>query len=54
MTCAACAVSVETILQAQQGVSEAKVNFASNSALISYDPEIIKEDTLRSALREIR
>lgn len=53
MTCAACAVSVETILQSQKGVSVAKVNFASNSAIIEYDPETISEELLRSTLQEV-
>ncbi|MFB9865304.1 heavy metal translocating P-type ATPase [Rufibacter immobilis] len=36
MTCAACAVSVESMLQAQPGVQSAAVNFANKTALIEY------------------
>lgn len=32
MTCAACAVSVESILKSQEGVKDAGVNFANQTA----------------------
>src|SRR5688500_6754439 len=38
MTCAACAGSVESMLQAQPGVQSAAVNFASKTVLVEYAP----------------
>ncbi|WP_210486610.1 heavy metal translocating P-type ATPase [Rufibacter aurantiacus] len=38
MSCAACAVSVESMLQAQPGVQSAAVNYANKTALVEYAP----------------
>ncbi|WP_192823217.1 heavy metal translocating P-type ATPase [Rufibacter sp. LB8] len=38
MSCAACAVSVESLLQAQPGVQSAAVNFANKSVQVEYAP----------------
>ncbi|MCT4622860.1 MAG: heavy metal translocating P-type ATPase [Schleiferiaceae bacterium] len=40
MTCAACANSVENILKMTDGVSDAKVNYASGQAQVTYDQEL--------------
>lgn len=53
MTCAACAVSVESMLKATDGVLDAGVNFANQSAWVSYDPDIATPQTLQSAVRAI-
>ncbi|MBK7148763.1 MAG: copper-translocating P-type ATPase [Bacteroidetes bacterium] len=37
MTCASCAVNVETTLRKQSGIEHVSVNFADNSATISYN-----------------
>ena len=42
MTCAACAVSVQSMLKSTAGVKEASVNFANQTALVEYDPTIAK------------
>jgi len=52
MTCAACASSVESILTNTEGVSQASVNFASNSVLIEYD-DAIKETDIQNSLRSV-
>jgi Cu2+-exporting ATPase len=52
MTCAACASSVESILTNTEGVSQASVNFASNSVLIEYD-DAIKETDIQNTLRSV-
>ncbi|SNR84003.1 heavy metal translocating P-type ATPase [Lutibacter flavus] len=52
MTCAACASSVESILTNTEGVSQASVNFASNSVLVEYD-DAIKETDLQNSLRSV-
>ena len=52
MTCAACASSVESILNNTQGVASASVNFASNSVLVEYD-QSLTPDALRNALQSV-
>jgi P-type Cu+ transporter len=39
MTCAACARRIEKQLSRAEGVTEANVNFATNTATVSYDPK---------------
>lgn len=53
MTCAACAVSIESMLKATEGVQDAGVNFANQSAWVTYDPDIATPQTLQSAVRAI-
>jgi Cu2+-exporting ATPase len=53
MTCAACAVSVESMLKSTEGVLDAGVNFANQSAWVSYDPGIATPQALQSAVRAI-
>lgn len=53
MTCAACAVSVESILGAQPGVSSASVNFAAQTVQLDYDPSKITPADLKKALQSI-
>jgi Cu2+-exporting ATPase len=53
MTCAACAVSVESMLKATAGVKDAAVNFANQTALVEYDPAIAKPIDLQNAVRSI-
>ena len=52
MTCAVCASSVESILTNTEGVSQASVNFASNSVLVEYD-DALKETDLQNSLRSV-
>jgi P-type Cu2+ transporter len=53
MTCAACAVSVESMLKHTEGVKDASVNFANQTALVEYDPEIARTTDLQNAVRSI-
>lgn len=53
MTCAACAVSVESMLKATAGVKEASVNYANQTALIEYDTVAVQPLDLQNALRSI-
>ncbi|MFA6604216.1 MAG: heavy metal translocating P-type ATPase [Patescibacteria group bacterium] len=50
MHCASCAMSIEGGLKGLEGVSEASVNFASGSAVITHDPNKTKEKDLRSVI----
>jgi P-type Cu2+ transporter len=53
MTCAACAVSVESMLKNTEGVKDASVNYANQTALVEYDPEIAKTTDLQNIVRSI-
>ena len=39
MSCASCALSIQTILSAQEGVKSANVNLASEQVTIEYEPQ---------------
>ena len=53
MTCAACAVSVESMLKSSEGVLDAGVNFANQDAWIEYDPEITNPEKFQTVVRSI-
>ena len=53
MTCAACAVSVESMLKSTTGVKDAGVNFANQSAWVEYDASITKPADLQNVVRSI-
>ena len=53
MTCASCAVSVESILKSQPGVVNAAVNFASANSSNLIIPETITPESLRKAVQSI-
>lgn len=53
MTCAACAMSVESMLKSTEGVKDAAVNFANQTALVEYDANITQPSNLRSAVQAI-
>ena len=53
MSCASCAISVESILKATPGVKDAAVNFANHSALVTYDTRSVAPIKLQEAVRSI-
>lgn len=53
MSCAGCAISVETILKSQPGVLDAGVNFASSTVWVNFDSNITSPENLRNAVRSI-
>lgn len=53
MTCAACAVSVESMLKSQEGVQDAGVNFANQSAWVEFDPAKITLPQMRQAIQSV-
>ncbi|RTQ48809.1 heavy metal translocating P-type ATPase [Hymenobacter gummosus] len=53
LSCAACAVSAESMLKAQPGVATAGVNFASQTAAIEYDPAQVQLPQLREVLQPL-
>jgi Cu2+-exporting ATPase len=53
LSCASCALSVESMLKSQKGVVEASVNFANSSAYVEYFPEISDVNNFKSAIQSI-
>ncbi|WP_439556998.1 heavy metal translocating P-type ATPase [Dyadobacter sp.] len=53
MSCAACAVSVESMLKSTPGVENAGVNYASQSVSVGYDPETVTLQQLNNVLNGI-
>ncbi|WP_025763321.1 heavy metal translocating P-type ATPase [Dyadobacter tibetensis] len=53
MSCASCAVSVESMLKHTPGVQDANVNYANQSVRIDFDPAIASLDKLDEVLQEI-
>jgi Cu2+-exporting ATPase len=53
MTCAACAVSVESMLKSTRGVRDAAVNFANQTAWVEYDTLVARPQDLRNAVQSI-
>jgi len=53
MTCASCAASVETMLNSQDGVELAEVNYANSSVLISYKPSTINPLAMQGIIQSI-
>ncbi len=52
MSCAACAVNVEQTLRSLPGIANANVNFANQSAFISYDPHALDLSKARKAVQD--
>ncbi len=50
MTCAACAVSVESTLQKQKGVKEAVVNYANGSVKLAFDEKAVSFKKLQKSV----
>ena len=53
MSCAACAVSVESMLKETAGVQDAGVNYANQSAWVEYDPAATNPEVLRQTVQSI-
>ena len=53
MTCASCAISVESMLKAQPGVLKANANFANNSVYVEYIPGIAQTEAFKKAVQSI-
>jgi P-type Cu2+ transporter len=53
MSCAACAVSVESMLKETAGVQNAGVNYANQSAWVEYDPAATNPEALRQTVQSI-
>ncbi|MBN8820555.1 MAG: copper-translocating P-type ATPase [Spirosoma sp.] len=53
MTCAACAVSVESMLNNTPGIAKAAVNYANQSATVDYNPKTITPQGMQQVLQSI-
>lgn len=53
MTCASCAISVESMLKAQPGVVNAAVNYANASVNIEFIPGTVQAEDLRKTVQSI-
>jgi Cu2+-exporting ATPase len=53
MTCAACAVSLESYLGSQKGVEKVVVSYPNQSVFVEYHSDLIKELDLARAAKEI-
>ncbi len=53
MTCAACAVSIESMLKSQKGVFNASVNYANHSVLLEYNSKETKLVDLKKIVNSI-
>lgn len=53
MSCAACAVSVESMLKSQEGVADAGVNFANQTAWVDYNVSQTSLPKLQQAIQSI-
>ncbi len=53
MSCASCAVSVQTIANAMEGMVEASVNFATATLSVEYLPNMIQAENIQKAVQEI-
>jgi P-type Cu2+ transporter len=53
LSCASCAINVESMLKSQKGVVNASVNYANSTAYIEYAPESSSTDDFKSAIQSI-
>jgi len=53
MTCASCAQSVESMINAQPGVDQATVNYASQMVKVAYHPNQIQPEAFQKAIQAI-
>lgn len=53
MSCASCAVGVESIIKSQPGVVEASVNFAAATLWVEYIPAVVHPEDLRKGIQAV-
>lgn len=53
MTCAACAISVESYLSPLEGIQRVAVNYPNQSVNLDYDPTTISIETIQKKIKEI-
>ena len=53
MSCASCAMNIETTLKKQKGINYANVNFAGSNALIEFDADVISLEKIAKRVDSI-
>lgn len=53
MHCATCAATIEKALKKTKGVKSASVSFAAESASVEFDPKVVSENELESAVTSV-
>jgi len=53
MACTGCAAGIERGIAMLDGVESVKADFESGRAAIIYDPELINQDSLADAIRDL-
>ena len=53
MSCASCAISVETMLSSLDGIKTAHVNYANSSVWVEYDPERVSSSQMQNSISSI-
>jgi P-type Cu2+ transporter len=53
LSCASCAVSAQSMVQAKEGVISAAVNYASASLNVEYLPNLVKPEDMQEALQAV-
>ncbi|MDX2303504.1 MAG: heavy metal translocating P-type ATPase [Microscillaceae bacterium] len=53
MSCASCAVSIESYLKDREGIKDLSVNLAGNTLSLTYAPELIPASRIQALLQEI-
>ncbi|MDP1994727.1 MAG: cation transporter, partial [Ignavibacteria bacterium] len=53
MSCSACAVSVESMLKAQNGILSASVNYASNTVMVEFNPGLVSPQRMKEAVQSV-
>ncbi len=53
MTCASCALKIETKLKGLEGVSSSIVNFANEEATVEYNPQTTNYDNFNKAIKDL-
>ena len=51
MSCASCAINVQSVLKKQKGVKDAAVNFAQKTARIEFTPDLVNPGELKTAVK---
>ena len=53
LSCASCAISVESMLKSQTGVVSVSVNFANSMASVEYHPELVNAEEFKAVIQSI-
>ena len=52
-TCVTCAVGLDALLKEQKGIVRSKSSYPDRTSTVEYDPGLVKEEEIRSLIREL-